>query len=481
MMKIGRRTMLGGSIFRVLVASLGHNAYTVQPMTRRVVITGLGPVSALGIGMQGTWESLLAGKCALGSAKSFDATGLPSHIVGEVGDFKITSYVPKSYRKATKVMANDIELAVAGADQAARDAKLLTKGTDPDGGKNPDFTPTYAGNRIGCHIGAGLIAADLDELTLAFDEARDEAGYFDIHIWGESGMQSLTPLWLLKYLPNMLACHVTIIHQTNGPSNTITCAEASSELSIGESLRVIQRDAADLCFCGGTEDKINPMGMLRESLAGRLNSTELDDPSNVVRPFSKNAVGTALGEGGGIVILESIETFEKRREADDVHAYAEVLGFGASQSVNREKRNLEPDADGRGIASAIKSAMREASVTADQIDAVLPFGLGYSPFDQAEAAGLKAVFGDRLSEIPLISPKALIGNCAAGGGAFDVCVAAMMLHEQKLPATINCDEPLDGLNCATAPARDAKLEHVLTYSTSLGGQNAALVLKRFDG
>jgi len=450
-------------------------------MSRRVVITGLGPVSALGLGLEPTWQSLLDGQCALNTIKSFDASGLPSHIGGELPEFKITSFVPKSYRKATKVMANDIELAVAAADFAARDAKLLTKGTDPDAGKNGDFRSTYDPTRMGCHIGAGLIAADLDELTLAFAEAKDADGNFDIHAWGEQGMNNLTPLWLLKYLPNMLACHVTIIHETNGPSNTITCAEASSELSIGESLRVIQRDAADLCFCGGTEDKINPMGVLRESLAGRLNTADNDNPSNAVRPFSSDAGGTAIGEGGGIVILEALDAFEKRKDTDGVTAYAEVLGFGASQTVNREKRNLEPSSDGRSIASAIRSALREAQVNPDQIDLILPFGIGYGPYDTAEVNALKAVFGDRLADIPIVSPKAYIGNCAAGGGAFDVCVAAMAVKQQKLPAVINCDNPLPGLNAATTPARDATVTHALTYSVSLGGQNAALVLKRFDG
>ncbi|MCG8509788.1 MAG: hypothetical protein MI741_11230, partial [Rhodospirillales bacterium] len=216
-------------------------------MKRRVVISGLGPVSGLGFGIEATWAGVLKGESIIGRVQAFDPAGFDSQIAGEVPDYKIGNYVPKTYRKATKVMARDIELAVIGADQAARDAGLVTKGTDPDAAKASDFEPTYPPMRMGCHIGAGLIAAEVNELTEALVEARKADGSFDIHEWGGGGMFKLTPLWLLKYLPNMLACHVTIVHDAQGPSNTITCAEASGGLSIAESARVIARGNADLC------------------------------------------------------------------------------------------------------------------------------------------------------------------------------------------------------------------------------------------
>ncbi|MEX0742629.1 MAG: beta-ketoacyl synthase N-terminal-like domain-containing protein, partial [Phycisphaeraceae bacterium] len=222
-------------------------------MARRVVITGLGAVSGLGIGMDVLWEGACAGRSAIAPIEAFETEGFDSRIGSEVRDFSVKKFVPKTYRKATKVMARDIELAVAAAELAVRDAKMVTPGVEPDGER------TYEGPRVGAHIGAGLIAADIDELTEAFAEATDAEGNFDMHRWGEEGMTHLTPLWLLKYLPNMLACHVTIIHDAQGPSNTITCGEASSGLSIGESMRVIERGNADACFCGGAESKMNPM------------------------------------------------------------------------------------------------------------------------------------------------------------------------------------------------------------------------------
>jgi len=464
-------------------------------MTRRVVVTGLGPVSGIGLGIEPTWEAALAGRSGIGPIDVFDAGGFDCRIAAEVRDFKIRDFVPKSYRKATKVMASDIEMAVAAALLAARDAGLITACTDPDA------TPTYDPGRVGCHIGAGLIAAEVNELTSAMAEATDDDGNFDIHKWGSEGMFHLTPLWLLKYLPNMLACHVTIVHDCQGPSNTITCAEASAILSIGESLRVIQRGAADACFCGGAEDKLNPMALLRQHFSGNLNTTSNDDPTAAVRPFDKKAAGTVVGQGGAIVILESLETFEKRRAAakgdagsapDQIegepsghssttpHAYAEVVGFGASQTVNPQQRNLAPDAAGKGIALAIEAALREANVSADAIDLVIPFGIGVPAYDNAEAAALRRVLGDRAADVPVVSAKPLVGNTAAGAGGIDVTLAAKALATQTIPATINCDAPLADLHVKTAPSRPAQLRHVLTYNTSFGGQNAALLIKRFE-
>ncbi|MFG0251112.1 MAG: beta-ketoacyl-[acyl-carrier-protein] synthase family protein [Phycisphaeraceae bacterium JB051] len=446
-------------------------------MSRRVVITGLGPVSALGIGIDETWQALLEGKSAVSRVDRFDPSGFPSQIAGQVPDFKVVKFVPKSDRKATKVMARDIELAVVGADSAARDAGLVTRSTDPDGYKSDDFKPSYASRRMGCHIGAGLIAADLEELTQAFVQAVKADGSFDIHKWGEEGMNNLTPLWLLKYLPNMLACHVTILHATQGPSNTITCAEASSELSIGESLRVIQRNAADACLSGGADSKLNPLGFLRQIMTGRTSTTGNESPTTAVRPFATDAAGTAAAEGGAIVILEALETYQARGGEG---AYAEIVGFGASQTVNREKGHIKADPTGSGVTNAVRAALAEAQITADQVDLILPFGTGSPDADASEIAGLKAIFGERLADIPLVSTKAYAGNAGAGGGAIDVCVAAKAIKEQTIPARINCDSPVEGVNAKTSPSTKADLNYVLTYSTSFGGQNAALLLKKCD-
>ena len=451
------------------VAGLGR----MRGMSQRgVVITGLGPVSGLGLGIESTWGRAVRGEGAIGPIKAFDPSGFDSTLASEVEDFKIRDFVPKSYRKATKVMARDIELTVTAADLAARDAGVATKGT------SPDEEPSYASSRMGAHIGAGLIAVDLDELTAALVEAKDEGGNFDLHKWGSEGMQNLTPLWLLKYLPNMLACHVTIIHDTHGPSNTITCAEASSGLSIGESLRVIQRGAADLCFCGGVESKLNPMAFLRQQLTGRL--TTATDEAGAVRPLDKAASGCVVGEGGGIVTLEAVDTFSARRNnSQGARAYAQLLGFGASQSVNLESGNRSPEVDGRGISVAIRAALRDAGIDAEQIDLVVPFGCGVPAWDAAEAAALERIFAGRLSDLPVLSVKALVGNLGAGAGGLDLCIAAKALHEQAWPAIINRDKPIGQVPAGRAAGK-GQLHYALCCSSGFGGQNTALVLKRYE-
>src|SRR3954466_3879581 len=267
---------------------------------RRVVITGVGVVSPLGIGARAHWEGVVEGRPGVKRITAFDPAGFPSQVAGEAPAYKIGDFVPKSYRKATKVMARDIELAVIAADDAFKDSGLKSAAYT----ESPDFD----GTRFGCNIGAGLISCDLNELTGALTTSRDDASTnrLDLKKWGRDGMQQLTPLWLLKSLPNMLACHVTIVHQLRGPSNTITCADASSHLAIGEAFRTIQRGDADLAICGGAESKVNPMGLIRQVLIKRLTDKN-DEPGESVRPFDVDASGTAVGEGGGLLILEEYD------------------------------------------------------------------------------------------------------------------------------------------------------------------------------
>ncbi len=438
-------------------------------MARGVVITGLGAVSGLGIGIESLWEGLCAGRTAIGRIQAFDPAGFDAQLGSEVKDFKVNPFVPKSYRKATKVMARDIELAVAAADQAVRHAGLVTPGIESDKPRS------YSGPRSGCHIGAGLIAVELNELTEALAVATNGEGRFDIHKWGTEGMTHLTPLWMLKWLPNMLACHVTIIHDSQGPSNTITCGEASSGLSIGESLRVIQRGAADMCFCGGAESKLNPMAFFRQWVTGRL-STHNDGAAQAVRPFDAAASGTAIGEGGGIVILENAQTAGAR----GAKAYAELAGFGAGHTVYPEKGGLEPDPQGRGIQAAIKAAIRDAGISPNDMDLVIPLGSGIPAYDRAEAAAIRAVLGDRASHVPVWSATPYIGNCGAAAGGLSTAIAAKIVAEQTVPPTLHCDQPICGLQAGTAPLHKAAIRHVLAFTTSLGGQNAALVLRKAE-
>lgn len=436
---------------------------------RRTVITGLGPITAFGVGIDPFWAALCEGRSAIRRIGRFDPSSLPCRLAAELDDalFDVKSVVPKSYRKATKVMARDIELAVGAAAAAVADAKLATKAADAES------PPTIPPDRFGCHIGAGLIAADIDELTAALFTSRDASGLLDLDHWGSAGMQNLTPLWLLKYLPNMLACHVTIIHDCRGPSNTITCAEASALLSIGESVRVIERNAADACLSGGAEFKINPMGVLRQTFARRLAPTDdAADPASAVRPFDPNAAGTVLGEGGGILVLEELQAAKSR----GARVYAEIAGFAATQSFCPDTVGLELEEGGESIADAAQAAMAQAGIGPQDIDAVAPFGSGIPHIDRAEAAAMRRLLGDRAARTPIITSIPNTGNCCAGASALTAIVAAKAVSERTLPARLNTSGAA-GLDANAAPSRAAKLDHVLVLSTGLGGQNAAMVLR----
>ncbi|HEY0007608.1 MAG TPA: beta-ketoacyl-[acyl-carrier-protein] synthase family protein [Tepidisphaeraceae bacterium] len=432
-------------------------------MNRRVVVTGIGIVSPIGIGVETYWTNLLAGQIGVGRIKSFDPSGFDCHLAAEAPAFKIADYVPKSYRKATKVMARDIELAVVAADEAFRDAKLQSKAYAA--------TPDIDGTRFGCNIGAGLISADLNELAPAMHVSR-EGNALDLSKWGAEGMTQLTPLWLLKYLPNMLACHVTIIHGLMGPSNTITCADASSHLAIGEAFRTIQRGKADYAICGGAESRINPMGIIRQQLLNRLNKNFNDQPNEAVRPFDAEAAGTVIGEGGGLLILEEYENAKAR----GARIYAEVIGFAASQDAFSV---TEPDPTGRSYAKAIENALRDARVSPAEVDLIVPHGLGIASHDAAELKGLKKAFGDDLAKIACSPLKGQIGNLAAGAGV-DAATAVLAIERDYVPAAINTRSIIGGtqLNVA-AQARAQSVKTAVSSTYSLGGQNAALVFREW--
>jgi len=433
----------------------------------RVVVTGIGIVSPLGVGAKAHWEALCAGQTGIRRLASFDPAGFPCQVGGEAPPFKIGDFVPKTYRKATKVMARDIELAVVAADDAFKDSGLQSQAYTE--------TPNFDGKRFGCNIGAGLVSAQLAELGAAMTTARSagDANQLDMAQWGREGMTQLTPLWLLKYLPNMLSCHVTIIHQLKGPSNTITCADASSHLAIGEAFRTIQRGKADLAICGGAECKVNPMGLLRQTLVGRLNSSSNDDPAGAVRPFDVDAAGTALGEGGGLLILEEFERAKKR----GAKIYAELVGFAASQD---SYKITEPEPSGRSYAKAITGALEDAKLSPGDVGVLVPNGLGIATHDRAELAGIRLAFGEYAEKIPISAMKGQIGSLAAGSGA-EAAGAVLALHSGRIPPAVNTRKIIDGAKLnVSGQTREAKIDVAVTSVFSLGGQNAALVFRKVE-
>jgi 3-oxoacyl-[acyl-carrier-protein] synthase II len=440
---------------------------------RRVVITGCGVATPLGVGVESFWDGLINRRVGVRRTTAFDPGGLATAIGAETPSFKVTDYVPRSYRKSTKVMARDIELAVGCAYEAVKDARLKTRCLIERG--EADGDPDVPANRFGANIGAGLICADLPELAGALQLCGDPAtGAFDMKRWGGEGMSNLTPLWLLKFLPNMLGCHVTIVHDCQAPSNTITCGEASSHLAIGEAFRTIARGAADACICGGAESKMNPMGILRQQLIGRLVVGRDDVPETACRPFDPSADGMVAAESGGLLILEDL-AFAKARGA---RVYAEVVGFGAAANTFS---CCAPEPGGEGIAVAVRNALADAGVRSGEVDLVMTHGTGLNAYDAAEAAGLGQALAGR-SEVPALAIKGAVGNSGAGSGALDLTAAALAVYHNTIPPSANTAAAETGGTLRFMPDGpvDARLGVAVSLAYSLSGsQIAAVVIRKF--
>jgi 3-oxoacyl-[acyl-carrier-protein] synthase II len=432
----------------------------------RVVITGLGVVSPLGLTVKQMWEGLCAGRCGIGKITAFDPVGFSCKLAGQVPDYKIQQYVPRSYRKAVKLMSRDIELAVMAANEALTGSGLITKGIDPE---KVNVDP----ERVAINLGAGLISCDLVELAPAV-AASTTNGKFDIHKWGKEGLELVTPLWLLKYLPNMLACHIGIIHDIEGPSNTITCAEASAHLAIGEAAQIIARGDSDIALAGGAEAKVNPIVMIRQCLLQRATIENNDAPASSCRPFDADAKGSVLGEGAGVVILENLENAKRR----DTKIYAEVAGVGQSNSINPVYERLEPD--GKGIQIAIERAIADAQIEPEDLDLIVPHGTGIAADDLAEATAIEAALGKAATKVAVWPTKSMLSNTGAASGALDVIAAVCAMANGRIPAAKNCDRKANGcnLNIVKQPL-ETNIRYALCCSYTYGGQTAAVVLKSF--
>ncbi|MHC4083877.1 MAG: beta-ketoacyl-[acyl-carrier-protein] synthase family protein [Planctomycetota bacterium] len=433
----------------------------------RVVITGLGAITPLGLTVSDMWDGLCAGKSGIGQISAFDPVGFSCKLAGEVPDYKIREYLPKSRRKSVKLMSRDIELAIIAANEALTGSGLITKGIDPE---KVNIDP----RRVAINLGAGLISCDLVELSPATAVSITD-GKFDIHKWGKDGLEMVTPLWLLKYLPNMLACHIGIIHDIQGPSNSITCAEASSHLAISEAAQIIARGDSDIALAGGAEAKVNPIVMIRQCLLKRAISENANDPAAACRPFDADAGGSVFGEGAGMLVLENAENARNR----GAKIYAQVAGLGASNNINPSYECLEPDA--RGTQIAIEKALADAQIRPEDLDLIIPHGTGKAGDDSAEATAIEAALGESIAKTAVFPTKSMLSNTGAASGALDVIAAVCAMTDGRIPAAKNCDRKAEGCNLnIIKEAKETNVNYALCCSYTYGGQTAAVVLKKAD-
>jgi 3-oxoacyl-[acyl-carrier-protein] synthase II len=423
----------------------------MRSSSRRAVITGIGAVSPIGLGRAAFWESLREGRSGIKPIESFDASGLPVRFGGEIVGFDARKYIDKKERKSLKVMARTIQLAVAAAQLALEDSRVEEDKLDP--------------TRFGVEFGAGLIASELEELGVSAQvSANCQPGSVDLEKWGKEGLAAMPPLWMLKYLPNMLACHVSILHNAQGPNNSITQTDVSSILALGEAWRIIARDQADFFLVGGADSKINPLSMVRQSLFEPL-SRRNDSPQGACRPFDRDRDGLVLGEGGAVLVLEELEHARKR----GARIYAEMTGFGAA---------FDRDRAGPGLARAMRAALADADVGPEQIDHVNAQGLSTVEGDRWEARAIEEVFGS--CPAPVFAAKSFMGSLGAGSGTTELAASLLALENGLVPATLNYEHP--DPNCpvpVSAAARPVERRHVLKISFTEMGQCAAVVCRKW--
>jgi 3-oxoacyl-[acyl-carrier-protein] synthase II len=424
----------------------------------RVVITGIGVVAPNGIGRREFGEAIVEGRSGVGSIESFDTTGLPIKIAGEVKNFDVTPYLGE-HRKNAKLMSRAVRFAVGAAALAVEDAGLETEKLDP--------------SRFGVCMGTGITPVDIGELVAPIARGLRPDGTFDMAEFAQARSESIFPLWLLQHLPNMAAAHISILHHAMGPNNTIVTACAAGTQAVGEAFRLIARGDADVILAGGCDSRLDPHLLVAYS-AMKAVSGSVRPPAEVSRPFDGERDGFVLGEGAAVLALESLRSAKRRRAT----IYAEVTGYGSSFDAYGLTR---PEPDGKGAAISMKSALREARLDPAHIDYINAHGTSTRLNDLMETMAVKRVFGDRAKCIPMSSQKSMVGHLIGASGALEAAATAMSLQRGVIPPTINqaTPDPHCDLDYVPNTAREKPVRTAISNSFGFGGQNASLVMTNY--
>jgi 3-oxoacyl-[acyl-carrier-protein] synthase II len=425
---------------------------------RRVVVTGIGVVAPNGVGREAFWDGCVAGRSGIGPIRSFDASNHPVRVAGEVHDFDPTPFVPDGFRKSLKVMGRAARFAVGAAGLAVRDSGLAVDSLDPE--------------RLGVVMGTGLVPMDLGELAPLLSRTVHEDGTFDPTRLPTPGdcASPMFPLWLLKHLPNMVAAHISMAFNAQGPNNTVVTACVAGTQAVGDAFRMIARGESDVMLAGGADSRIDPLLLLAYVALGTLTRADRK-PEELSRPFDRLRDGFVMSEGAAVLVLEEYE----RAKARNAPVYAEVLGFGSSFDAYSVTK---PDPEGRGGARAIKAALAEAQVDHRDVGYVNAHGTSTKLNDAMETAAVKRVFGDDAKKVQLSSIKSMIGHSIGAAGAIEAAALALTLKDQVVPPTINLTHPDPSCDLDYVPnsAREERVRYGLSTSFGFGGQNGALVM-----
>lgn len=410
-------------------------------MQRRVVVTGLGMVSPLGIGKDANLEALKEGRSGIGPITRFDVTDYSCKIAGELKDFNAADWVP---RKDVKKMDLFILYALAAAELALRDSAY-------------EVTPAEA-ERVGVFIGSGIGG-------LPSIERQHELLLKD-------GPRRVSPFFIIGLIVNMASGQVSIRYGAKGPNQASCTACATGTHAIGDAFSLIRRGDADVMIAGGTEGVIAPL-CVGGFCAMRALSTRNDMPEKASRPFDKNRDGFVIGEGAGIVILEELEHATRR----GARIYAEVAGYGLSGDAFHVSA---PSEDGDGPIRVMQNALRDAGVDSSVVDYINAHGTSTPQGDVIESRAIKAVFGERVGNVAVSSSKSMTGHLLGGAGGLETAITALSVLHDVVPPTINYEtpDPECDLDCVPNESRNMTVNYALNNSFGFGGTNAALLLKK---
>ncbi|HKS82241.1 MAG TPA: beta-ketoacyl-ACP synthase II [Candidatus Acidoferrales bacterium] len=413
-------------------------------MNRRVVVTGVGLVCGCGIGTEETWRNLLAGKSGIGPITHFDTTGFDCRIAGEVRDFDPLKWIEKKELKKT---GRFIQLAMAAADFAVRMARL-------------EVSPEDAAS-TGVFIGSGIGGFDVIE--------REHSKYL------QGGPGKISPFFIPASIVNLASGHVSIRYGAKGPNSATATACSASSHAVGDAFKIIQRGDAEVMIAGGAEGAITPMG-IGGFAAMRALSTRNDEPEKASRPFDAKRDGFIVGEGAGVLILESLEHAQRR----GAEILAEASGYGMSGDAFHI---TQPAEQGDGGYRVTLAALHDAKVQPQQIGYVNAHGTSTPIGDAMETLALKRVFGDYAKKVPISSTKSMTGHLLGGAGGLEAGISVLALRDQILPPTINQEfpDPECDLDYIPNNARKADVTYALSNSFGFGGTNASLLFKRWEG
>jgi 3-oxoacyl-[acyl-carrier-protein] synthase II len=377
---------------------------------REIVITGLGIVSPIGIGVDPFWEALAAGRSGIRLVDLFDASSLQVRFGGQVPDFDGKLYVRP--RKSLKVMSREIQMGFAAADLAMADAGLSAGVVEPE--------------RFGVVFGGDMIYADLEDLEGTYRRSL-VAGEFSFPAWSEAIQEELYPLWLLKHLPNMTASHIAIAHDARGPNNSIVLGDVSGLLAVAEAASVIQRGWADVMLTGGTGCRLHPTALVARGDA--LLSHRADDYRRASRPFDLERDGLVNGEGAGVLVIESRDHAERRG--------ARIRGRVLASASRCEPSARRSGLSGVSLRQAIRATCQAAGLAPTDVGHVNAHGVSTIDMDRVEASAITAELG----AVPVTAPKSSFGHLGAGGGVVEMAASILGLQHGLVPPTLNYDTP----------------------------------------